>query len=92
MPGLGRRDNRHERPYVIAYVRGDRKLYDSARNLEDAVDRADARLAKRHNKGEVAHIYRSGKLVTSRPHVHDFEMIVNSTGRLVCRCGEPKPE
>lgn len=89
---LGKRDNRHERPYRIDYVRGTRVLGDSARTLDDAVARADARLAKRHNRGEVARIYRNGKLITTRPHEHDFEMIVNSTGKLVCQCGEPKPE
>lgn len=64
MSGLGRRDNRHERPYVIAYIRPDgRKLYDSARTLDDARARIDARLAKRHNRGETATVHLGGKLV-----------------------------
>ncbi len=67
MAGLGRRDSRGERPYVIAYVRGDRKLYDSARTLDDAQTRIAARLAKRHNKGEVAHVYKSGRLIAVLP-------------------------
>ena len=63
MPGLGTRDNRGERPYVIAYVRGDRKLYDSATTLEGARARIERRLSKRHNRGEVGHIYLGGKLI-----------------------------
>ena len=64
---LGRRDNRHERKYVIAYVRkrDGRKLYDSARTLDDAVARSEARLLKRHNRGEQAEIYVAGKLVAT---------------------------
>lgn len=69
MPGLGRRDNRHERKYVIAYVRqtvhGTKTLYDSARTLDDAVARSEARLSKRHNRGEAAEIYIAGKLVAT---------------------------
>lgn len=67
MSGLGRRDNRHERKYMIAYVRkrDGRKLYDSARTLDDAVARSEARLAKRHNRGEVAEIYAAGKLIAT---------------------------
>ena len=67
MSRLGTRDNRHERPYVIAYVRGDRKLYDSARTLDDAQTRISARLAKHRNKGEVAHVYKGGRLIAVLP-------------------------
>ena len=63
MPGLGTRDNRHERPYYINYVRGGRALGDSATTLESAKARIAARLAKRHNRGERAQVYRDGKLV-----------------------------
>ena len=67
MPGLGRRDNRHERPVRIEYVRGTRVLGDSARSLEDALARVSARLAKRHNRGEHARLYRGGKLIAVLP-------------------------
>jgi hypothetical protein len=63
MPGLGTRDSRGERPYVINYVRGERVLSDSAVTLAGAKARIGARLAKRHNRGEKAQVYRGGKLV-----------------------------
>jgi hypothetical protein len=63
--GIGRRDNKSERPYVIAYVRGLRRLSDSAVTLEGAMARISERLAKRHNKGEVAEVWFCGKLVHS---------------------------
>jgi hypothetical protein len=63
MAALGTRDNRHERPYNIAFFRGERVLLDSARSLESAKARVAARLAKRHNRGERAEIYLHGQLV-----------------------------
>lgn len=63
MSNLGTRDNRHERPYRIEYVRGTRILGDSARSLDGAKARAEARLAKRHNRGETARVWLDGKLV-----------------------------
>lgn len=63
MPGLGTRDNRGERPYVINYVRGGRVLSDSAPTLNAALARISVRLAKRHNKGEQAQVYLHGVLV-----------------------------
>ena len=57
---LGRRDNRHERPYRIDYIRGERVLYDSARSLEDAKARIATRLAKRHNRRERARVVLRG--------------------------------
>lgn len=53
------------RPFIIAYVRGDRRLGDSAQTLEGAKARINARLAKRHNRGERAEVYTSGKLIFS---------------------------
>lgn len=67
MSGLGTRDNRHERPYVISYVRGPRRLSDSARTLDAAKARCAARLAKRHNRGEVAEVWYMGQLVHREP-------------------------
>lgn len=60
---LGKRDNRHERPYRIDYVRSTRVLGDSARTLESARERVMARLSKPHNRAELARIYLHGKLV-----------------------------
>lgn len=66
MAGLGTRDNRGpDRPYIITYERGERKLYDSARSLDDAKLRIAIRLAKRHNRGEVANVYLRHELVFS---------------------------
>lgn len=69
MPGLGTRDSRGERPYIINYVRGDRVLSDSAPTLNAALARISARLAKPHNKSEQAQVYLRGSLVfdTSAP-------------------------
>ncbi len=44
-------------------MRGTRVLNDSARSLQSAIARAEARLAKRHNRGETVRIYHNGKLV-----------------------------
>lgn len=63
MAGLGTRDNRNERPYLIEYSRGGRVLMDSARSLESAVARCKARLSKPHNKGETCRIYLRRELV-----------------------------
>lgn len=63
MSRLGTRDQRHERNYVINYVRGTRVLGDSARSLDAAKARIQARLSKRHNKGEVGRVFLNGKLV-----------------------------
>ena len=51
------------RPFIIAYVRGDRRLADSAETMDGAKARIAARLAKRHNKGEKAEIYLRGQLI-----------------------------
>lgn len=71
---LGRRDNRHERPYRIDYVRvlDGRVLGDSARTLDDARVRIEARLSKRHNKGEIGRIYLRGKMIR--------EIMLNNAG------------
>ena len=54
-----------ERPYVIAYVRGARRLSDSARTLDDAKARISARFSKRHNRGEQATVFYFGECVFS---------------------------
>lgn len=64
---LGKRDNRHSRPYIIRYIKGDRVLSDSARSLDDAKARISNRLAKRHNRGERAEVYRNRQLVHETP-------------------------
>jgi hypothetical protein len=61
--GLGRRDNKSERPYVINYIRGQRRLSDSAVTLDGALARISERLAKRHNKGETAEVWHCGERV-----------------------------
>lgn len=60
---LGKRDNRHERPFRIDYVRSTRVLYDSARTLEDARARVAARVMKPANRAELARIYLRGQLI-----------------------------
>jgi hypothetical protein len=55
------------RPYVIAYLKGDRRLGDSARTLEGAKARIEARLSKPHNRGERAQVYLRGALVFETP-------------------------
>lgn len=65
MTTLGSRDGKGERPYVIVYVRGTRRLSDSAINCEGALARIRTRLAKRHNKGETAEIWYCGKRIYS---------------------------
>lgn len=58
MSGLGTRDQRYHGPtWGITYERGDRVLRDSARSLEAAKAKCEARLAKRHNRGETAKVY-----------------------------------
>lgn len=54
---------RRPRPYIIAYIKGDRRLGDSAETLDGAKARIAARLANRHNRGERAEVYRDGMLV-----------------------------
>ena len=60
---LGKRDNRHERPYRIDYVRSTRTLYDSARTLEGARARIATRLTKPAHRAELARIYLGGRLI-----------------------------
>lgn len=60
---LGTRDNRHERNYVIRYIKGNRTLMDSGRTLEDARNRCKERFSKRCNKGEICQIYLNGNLI-----------------------------
>lgn len=57
--------NLRNRPYIIAYIRGDRRLADCAETLDGAKARIERRLAKRHNQGESAEIYTNGKLIFS---------------------------
>lgn len=52
-------------PFVITYIKGDRRLSDSARDLEAAKARIATRLAKRHNKGERAEVHHRHQLVFS---------------------------
>ena len=59
----GTRDNKSERPYVITYIRGARKLSDSAVTLDGALARISCRLAKRHNRGEIAEVWHCGRLI-----------------------------
>jgi len=51
--------------YIIEYIKGDRRLRDCARSMDGAKARITARLAKRHNKGERAEVYRNHTLVFS---------------------------
>ena len=60
---LGKHDNRHARPFIITYIKGDRSLGDSARSLDDAKARIAARLTKRYNKGERAVVKLNGNTV-----------------------------
>lgn len=55
----------HGTPFVIVYIKGDRRLNDSARDLDGAKARVAARLAKRHNRGERAEVYFKHELVFS---------------------------
>lgn len=52
-------------PYIITYIKGDRRLSDSARDLDGAKARIASRLAKRHNRGERAEVYHRHQLVWS---------------------------
>lgn len=52
-------------PYIISYIKGDRRLADSARSLGAAKAKIEARLAKRHNRGERAEVYHRHELVFS---------------------------
>lgn len=63
MSNLGTRDNRHSRPFLIAYVKGDRTLHDSARSIDGARTKCRARLEKPHNRGDICRIYQSGRLI-----------------------------
>ena len=54
------------RPYIIAYIRGDRRLGDSAQTLDGAKARIERRLAKRYNRGERAEVFCGGALVYAR--------------------------
>lgn len=54
---MGRRDNKGERPYHIVYIKGTRRLHDSAATLDGAKARIAFRLSKRHNKGETAEVW-----------------------------------
>lgn len=54
-------------PFVITYIKGDRRLADSARDLEGAKARISARLAKSHNRGERAEVHHKHQLVWSAP-------------------------
>lgn len=51
--------------FEIAYVKGARRLADSATTLEGAKARIAARAAKPHNRGEHAEVYYAGNLVLS---------------------------
>lgn len=62
---MGKRDNHGDRPYAIAYIKGERRLADSAKTLDGAMARVVVRLAKRHNRGERAEIWFNGALVFS---------------------------
>ena len=62
---MGTRDNKGERPYVLAYLKPG-ALYgvsDSAGTIDDARARAANRFAKRHHQNEIAKIYLHGSLV-----------------------------
>lgn len=52
-----------DRPYTILYIRGLRRLLDSATTLEAAKARCDGRLAKPHNRGEAAVVSFQGRIV-----------------------------
>lgn len=65
MTGVGRRDNGAERPYFIAYVKGQRRLADSAQSFRGAIARIAFRLAKKHNRGETAVFFLHGNLIYS---------------------------
>jgi hypothetical protein len=51
------------RPYGIVYLKGNRRLRDSAETLDGAKARAHARLSKPHNRGETVEVYFGGELV-----------------------------
>lgn len=51
--------------FEIAYVKGDRRLRDSATTLDAAKARVEARAAKKHNRGEHAEVFYAGNLVFS---------------------------
>lgn len=59
----GQASNQQFRPYSIEYIKGDRLVRDSARSLEGAKALIAARLAKRHNRGEVARVLFRGEVV-----------------------------
>ena len=52
-------------PYVITYIKGERRLSDSARDIDSAKARIASRLAKKHNKGERAEVHHKHALVFS---------------------------
>jgi hypothetical protein len=52
-----------DRPYIISYIKGLRRLYDSAPTLDAAKIRIARRLEKKHNKGEKAEVYFRRELV-----------------------------
>ena len=56
----GRKGSGWELSYGITYERGDKLLRDSARSLDAAKAKCEARLAKRHNRGETARVYEPG--------------------------------
>lgn len=49
--------------YCIEYRKGSRLLRDSGSSLEDAIARVERRLAKPHNKGEVARVTFRGQVL-----------------------------
>lgn len=55
--------SQRDRPYIIAYIRGERRVADSAVTLEHAKTLIARRVAKRHNRGERAEVFRGGMLV-----------------------------
>mgnify|MGYP000591407921 CR=1 FL=1 len=55
--------------FEISYVRGSRRIRDSATTLDEAKTRIAARSAKPHNRGEHAEVYYAGNLVLSTAEV-----------------------
>jgi hypothetical protein len=69
MTGLGSRDNQRQHPYTITYMRGDKlRSRDTAPSVDGAKFRIEKRLAKRHNKGEVARVFLGHELVFQTPN------------------------
>jgi hypothetical protein len=79
---MGRRDNKGERPYVITYIKGARRLSDSAITLDGAKTRIAARLAKRHNKGEIGRVYFQGSMVFSTDPTDAVLALLNSAVKI----------